>query len=40
MLGIYLHAKAGDHLASSIGVLGFLARETLLEIPRLVAKLC
>jgi ADP-dependent NAD(P)H-hydrate dehydratase len=35
MLGIYLHAKAGDHLASSIGALGFLAREILLEIPRL-----
>lgn len=32
MLGIYLHAKAGDHLASSIGALGFLAREILLEI--------
>src|ERR1700730_14158438 len=34
-----LHVKAGDHLASSIGALGFLAREILLEIPRLVAKL-
>ena len=37
--GVYLHAKAGDALAARMGALGFLARELLAEIPRLLAKL-
>lgn len=37
--GVYLHAKAGDTLAARMGPLGFLARELLGEIPRLLAKL-
>jgi hydroxyethylthiazole kinase-like uncharacterized protein yjeF len=32
--GIYLHAKIGEHLSRSIGELGFLARDLLVEIPR------
>jgi ADP-dependent NAD(P)H-hydrate dehydratase len=35
--GVYLHAKAGDVLAAQLGALGFLARELLPEIPRLLA---
>ena len=35
--GVYLHAKAGDSLARKIGPLGYLARELLVEIPRLLA---
>jgi hydroxyethylthiazole kinase-like uncharacterized protein yjeF len=35
--GVYLHARAGDALARRIGPLGFLARELLAEIPRLLA---
>jgi len=37
--GVYLHAKAGDVLARKIGLVGFLARELLAEIPRLLDKL-
>jgi ADP-dependent NAD(P)H-hydrate dehydratase len=37
--GVYLHAKAGDHLSETIGPLGFLARELLPEIPRIMGKL-
>jgi len=37
--GVYLHAKAGDCLSKTIGPLGFLARELLPEIPRVMAKL-
>lgn len=37
--GVYLHAKAGDRLASRIGGLGFLARELLGEIPQLLKKI-
>lgn len=34
--GVYLHAKAGERLASSVGPLGFLARELLFEVPVLL----
>jgi len=34
--GVYLHARAGDLLAERIGPVGFLARELLPEIPRLM----
>jgi hydroxyethylthiazole kinase-like uncharacterized protein yjeF len=37
--GVYLHACAGDVLARRIGPYGFLARELLGEIPRLLARL-
>lgn len=36
---VYLHGSAGDKLASRFGPLGFLARELLVEIPGLMAKL-
>jgi ADP-dependent NAD(P)H-hydrate dehydratase len=35
----YLHAAAGDRLAARIGRLGFLAREVLEELPRVLAEL-
>ncbi len=34
--GVYLHARAGEILADRVGPLGFLARELLAEIPRLM----
>jgi hydroxyethylthiazole kinase-like uncharacterized protein yjeF len=34
--GVFLHAKAGDRLASKVGPLGYLARELLTEIPNLM----
>lgn len=34
--GVHVHAKAGDVLARDVGPLGYLARELLAEIPRLV----
>ena len=34
--GIYLHAKIGEHLSRTIGALGFLARDLLAEIPRML----
>jgi hypothetical protein len=34
-----MHANAGDHLARSIGPLGFLPREILTEIPCLMGEL-
>jgi ADP-dependent NAD(P)H-hydrate dehydratase len=37
--GVYLHACAGDRLAKRMGRLGFLARELLAEIPRLMSEL-
>jgi hydroxyethylthiazole kinase-like uncharacterized protein yjeF len=37
--GVYLHGRAGDRLARKVGRLGFLARELLTEIPRLMAEL-
>ncbi|MEP6770013.1 MAG: NAD(P)H-hydrate dehydratase [Acidobacteriota bacterium] len=36
---VALHARAGDRLARTIGPLGFLPRELLAEIPRLMARL-
>lgn len=37
--GVYLHGCAGDVLARKVGPLGFLARELLAEVPRLMAQL-
>lgn len=34
--GVFLHARAGEVLAERVGPLGFLARELLAEIPRLM----
>jgi ADP-dependent NAD(P)H-hydrate dehydratase len=34
--GIYLHARIGEHLSRTIGTLGFLARDLLPEIPRML----
>jgi hydroxyethylthiazole kinase-like uncharacterized protein yjeF len=36
--GVFLHARAGEILAERVGPLGFLARELLAEIPRLMWK--
>lgn len=37
--GVFLHARAGDVLAKRMGLLGFLARELLAEIPALMHNL-
>ncbi|MGI9155505.1 MAG: NAD(P)H-hydrate dehydratase [Marmoricola sp.] len=37
--GTHLHAAAGDRLASRVGVVGFLARELLDELPLLLVEL-
>lgn len=37
--GVYLHARAGDVLAKRIGRLGYLARELLAEVPRLMSQM-
>jgi hydroxyethylthiazole kinase-like uncharacterized protein yjeF len=37
--GVYLHGRAGNHLARRVGPLGFLARELLAEVPRLMSEL-
>ncbi len=37
--GVYLHAEAGARLARSHGPVGFLARELLAEIPRIMAEM-
>jgi hydroxyethylthiazole kinase-like uncharacterized protein yjeF len=37
--GVYLHGKAGESLAARFGLLGFLARELLAEIPGLMVGL-
>lgn len=37
--GVYLHGRAGDRLARRMGRLGFLARELLNEIPRLMSEM-
>jgi ADP-dependent NAD(P)H-hydrate dehydratase len=37
--GVYLHARAGERLAETVGPLGYLARELLLEIPSLMKEL-
>jgi ADP-dependent NAD(P)H-hydrate dehydratase len=34
--GVYVHARAGERLASSVGPLGYLARELLTELPLLL----
>ncbi|UOY00709.1 NAD(P)H-hydrate dehydratase [Blastococcus sp. PRF04-17] len=36
--GAYLHGRAGERLASSVGRLGFLARELPAEVPRALAE--
>ena len=35
----FLHGRAGERLASSVGRLGFLARELGAEIPRALAEI-
>jgi hydroxyethylthiazole kinase-like uncharacterized protein yjeF len=37
--GTYLHATAGDRLASAVGPMSFLARELLDAVPRVLAEL-
>jgi ADP-dependent NAD(P)H-hydrate dehydratase len=37
--GVYLHAMAGERLAGTIGLLGYLAREIPGEIPKLLQDL-
>jgi ADP-dependent NAD(P)H-hydrate dehydratase len=37
--GTHLHAAAGDRLASRVGIVGFLARELLEELPLILAEL-
>lgn len=37
--GVYLHGRAGDRLARKMGRLGFLARELLAEVPRLMSEM-
>lgn len=37
--GVYLHARAGDLLARKMGRLGYLARELLAEVPRLMSEM-
>lgn len=37
--GVHLHARAGDRLARRMGRLGFLARELLAEVPRVMTEL-
>ena len=34
----YLHGRAGERLAATVGRLGFLAREIPSEIPRVIAE--
>lgn len=36
--GVYLHAKAGEALTRKVGALGYLARELLGEVPRLLGR--
>jgi len=36
--GAWLHGRAGERLASSVGRLGFLARELPAEVPRALAE--
>jgi NAD(P)H-hydrate repair Nnr-like enzyme with NAD(P)H-hydrate dehydratase domain len=37
--GVHLHALAGERLSRRLGLLGFLARELLPEIPPLMSEL-
>jgi ADP-dependent NAD(P)H-hydrate dehydratase len=39
VLGVHLHGAAGTRLARAQGPLGFLAREILVELPRLLTEL-
>ena len=36
--GVHLHGLAGESLAREVGPIGYLAREILAEIPRVMAK--
>ena len=38
--GVYLHGEAGNRLARSRGLLGYLAREIPDEVPSILAELC
>ncbi|MDB5557719.1 MAG: NAD(P)H-hydrate dehydratase [Enterovirga sp.] len=38
--GVYLHGEAGNRLATSRGLLGYLAREIPDEVPAILAELC
>jgi hydroxyethylthiazole kinase-like uncharacterized protein yjeF len=38
--GVYLHGEAGNRLARSRGLLGYLAREIPDEVPAILAELC
>ena len=38
MWGVHVHAQAGRRLSAKVGPLGFLAREVLDEIPRILAE--
>ena len=38
--GAYLHGTAGERLARSVGEVGFLARELLPVVPRVLGELC
>jgi NAD(P)H-hydrate repair Nnr-like enzyme with NAD(P)H-hydrate dehydratase domain len=35
----YLHSAAGERLASAVGGVGFLARELVDQVPRVLAEL-
>jgi ADP-dependent NAD(P)H-hydrate dehydratase len=37
--GAFLHGRSGDRLAASVGRMGFLAREVLAEVPRVLAEI-
>ena len=37
--GTFLHGRSGDRLAAAVGRMGFLAREVLAEVPRVLAEI-
>ena len=37
--GTFLHGRSGDRLAAGVGRMGFLAREVLAEVPRVLAEI-
>jgi ADP-dependent NAD(P)H-hydrate dehydratase len=37
--GTFLHGRSGDRLAAAVGRMGFLAREVLPEVPRVLAEI-
>jgi hydroxyethylthiazole kinase-like uncharacterized protein yjeF len=39
VFGAYLHARAGERLAASVGALGYLAREVPGQVPRILAEI-